>query len=245
MAPHRMKVRGVIELLSSLTAPYDPNGLDLYFSTETAKLRPNSPEEFLKQLQDRPAKGLPDFRHRFATIIENYQSKFGKRNTFSRLRHPNSTPSKGPRPLSLYVLTDGIWDRDCNLVTEIKALVALLLEHHLPNKHVGIQFIRFGNDAVAKERLKHLDAGLGLGLYVIFHYYLPTLDVLASYYYTSLLDSIHKLTAASIYRDVVDTTSADGNVWKMLLGAVNDWYDNDHDGDGDDEDDFTSIQERP
>ncbi|KAL9033583.1 MAG: hypothetical protein Q9180_005869, partial [Flavoplaca navasiana] len=36
--------------------------------------------------------------------------------------------------------------------------------------------------------------------------------------------------------DVVDTTSADGNVWKMLLGAVNDWYDNDGDSDDDDED---------
>ena len=185
MAPHRAKVERVIELLSSLTAPYDPDGLDLYFSTESTKQRPKSPEEFMRLLQVRPAKDLPDFRDRFATIIDKYKSKFGKRNTLSKIRHPNSTPSKGPRRLSLYVLTDGIWDRKCNLITEIQDLVALLLEHHKPNKYVGIQFIRFGNDALAKERLKHLDAGLGLGLYVIFHYYLHTLDVLAPYCYNS------------------------------------------------------------
>ena len=44
------------------------------------------------------------------------------------------------------------------------------------------------------------------------------------------------LTGTSAYRDAIDTTSADGNVWKMLLGAVNDWYDNDPYEDIDDED---------
>ena len=173
MALHRTKVEKVIELLSSLAAPYDPDGLDLYFSTESTKQRPKSPEEFLKLLQDRPANGLPDFRQRFATIIENYQSRFGKRNTLSKLRHPNSTPSKGPRPLSLYVLTDGTWP-NCTLITEIENLVHLLVEHKLPNKYVGIQFIRFGDDPKGRQRLEHLDAGLGLKLYVALCQYLQT-----------------------------------------------------------------------
>ena len=30
-----------------------------------------------------------------------------------------------------------------------------------------------------------------------------------------------------IYRDVIDTTPANGSVWKMLLGAVNDTFDDD------------------
>ena len=175
MALHRTKVEQVVELLSSLTAPYDPDGLDLYFSTESTKQKPQkpkNPEEFLKLLRDRPAQGLPDFRQRFATIIEKYQSRFGKRNTLSRLLHPNSTPSKGPRPLSLYVLTDGIWDPKCTLVTEIKNLVDLVDEHKKSNKYVGIQFIRFGNDPTGRQRLEHLDAGLGLKLYVALCQYL-------------------------------------------------------------------------
>lgn len=61
---------------------------------------------------------------------------------------------------------------------------------------------------------------------------------------TILLGSHHILTPAFTSRDVVDTTSADGNVWKMLLGAVNDWYDNDQDGDRDEEDEMPGNQAR-
>ncbi|KAL8894790.1 MAG: hypothetical protein Q9192_004050, partial [Flavoplaca navasiana] len=206
MQPHRKEVEEVVELLSALTQPYDPDGLDLYFSTEPTKLRPNTPEKLLKYLRERPARGRPDFGQRFAKIIEDYQSRFGKSNTWARLRHPNSTPSKGPRPLSLYVLTNGVWDPKCTLIKEVKNLVALLQEYRCPNKYVGIQFIRFGDDREAKKRLKTLDASLGLPL------------------------------------DVIDTTPADGNVWKMLLGAVNDWYDNDGESDEDGEDDVPTIQ---
>lgn len=38
-------------------------------------------------------------------------------------------------------------------------------------------------------------------------------------------------------RDLVDTTPADGNVWKMLLGPLNPWFDNDTEEEDDDEDD--------
>ncbi|KAL8851616.1 MAG: hypothetical protein Q9221_003453 [Calogaya cf. arnoldii] len=166
MGPHRKQVEEVVELLSTLTQPYDPDGLDLYFSTESGKLRPETPRKCLKYLRERPAHGLPDFRQRFAKIINDYQSRFGKSNTlkWDKWKHPKSTPSKGPRPLSLYVLTDGVWDPKCTLITEVKNLVALLQEYKYPNKYVGIQFIRFGNDPKGKERLKTLDSGLGLEL---------------------------------------------------------------------------------
>ena len=167
MKTHRPKVERVLELLATLTQPYDPDGLDLYFTTESGRLKPKSPDEFLKYLEQRPAHGQPDFRQRFASIIDHYQSKFGKRNILSKALHPNSTPSKGPRPLSLYVLTDGVWDPRCTLITEIKNLAAFLQKHEKPNKYVGIQFIRFGQDANGKKRLKTLDdlndiEGLGL-----------------------------------------------------------------------------------
>ena len=34
--------------------------------------------------------------------------------------------------------------------------------------------------------------------------------------------------------DIIDTEPANGNVWKMLLGAVNHWFDDNPDDDGDD-----------
>ncbi|KAL8726824.1 MAG: hypothetical protein Q9166_006440 [cf. Caloplaca sp. 2 TL-2023] len=191
MKPHNENVKRVLELLSSLTKHYDPNGLDLYFTTDYKKYKPSSNKKVLKIFDEHPPYGLPDMRARFAAIIEPYQARFGKRNTLSRLVHPSSTPSRGPRRLSLYVLTDGVWDPDCNLITEIRALVASLQREDMANKYIGIQFIRFGADDVGKKRLETLDSELALEL------------------------------------DVIDTTPADGNVWKMLFGAVNDWFDGD------------------
>ena len=44
------------------------------------------------------------------------------------------------------------------------------------------------------------------------------------------------LTESFTCRDVIDTTPADGNVYKMLLGSVNDWFHGDRDEDTDKDD---------
>ena len=160
MEPHREQVRKVLELLSYLTKDFDPDGLDLYFTTDPEKLKPKNNAQMLKELDCRPAHGYPDMRERFAAITGEYQNRFGKRNKFSKIRHPNSTPWKGPRRLSLYVLTDGVWHNKCTLRTEVKTLVEYLIGHKLTNKQIGIQFIRFGNNQTGIDRLKVLDSGL-------------------------------------------------------------------------------------
>lgn len=37
--------------------------------------------------------------------------------------------------------------------------------------------------------------------------------------------------ANELRRDIVDAEPADGNVWKMLLGSLDKWFDGDKDGD--------------
>lgn len=162
MRPHYEKARKVTELLASLTEPYDPNGLDLYFATDAKNYKPKGNRKVLRLFDEHPPKGLADMRARFASILELYQDQFGKSNTLSKILHPKSTPSKGPRRLSLYVLTDGVWDPECTLVTEIKALVTALQKADMPNKHIGIQFIRFGDSPLGIRRLDTLNSGLQL-----------------------------------------------------------------------------------
>lgn len=41
----------------------------------------------------------------------------------------------------------------------------------------------------------------------------------------------------------MDTTYAGGNIWKMLLGAVNDWFDDDHDGDSEDDEEGGDVED--
>ena len=170
MIPHRAQARKVLELLSYMLGPTDPDGPDLYFATYSKKLKPVGSYAMLEQFDKQPATSSADLRQRFAYILEDYQKKFGKANIFGKLRHPNSTPMKGPRKFTLYVLTDGVWRPHINLVEEVKTLVKHMVTHNIPNKHIGIQFIRFGDHAIGKKRLSRLDSKsrLGVELYVSF-----------------------------------------------------------------------------
>lgn len=163
MSQYRPEVKKVLELLSYMVGDHDPDGLDLYFTTSPKKLRPKNEYRILQELESRPATGLPDIRQRFANILEKYQSKFGKIN-IRWIFHPFSTPFRGPRKLSLYVLTDGVWQPNTNLHQEIRTLVQCLIEHKLTNKQIGIQFIRFGHNWKGMKRLEKLDYGLNLDL---------------------------------------------------------------------------------
>ena len=167
MEPHRDQVEMVLETLWPIVAKHDPDGPDLYITTDMKKLKPKFDYQMLKELKSRPAKDAPDMRHCFAQIIENYQNQFGIRNIKSKLLHWKDTPSKGPRKLSLYVLTDGVWQTRTDLQQVIRTLVDHLTEHKLTNKQNGIQFIRFGNDERGIKRLEKLDSGLNLKLYVL------------------------------------------------------------------------------
>ena len=166
MKPYRDEVEKVLELLWAMVEKHDPDGADLYITSDMQALKPKTDSRALQELRSRPAKYAPDMRYCFAQIIEKYQSKFGKRNIGSKLLHPKATPAKGPRKLSLYVLTDGVWQTKTDLKQVIRTLVDHLIQHKLTNKQIGIQFIRFGNDERGMKRLEKLDSGLDLALYV-------------------------------------------------------------------------------
>ena len=164
MAPYREDVRKVLDLLAYMLLESDPDGLDLYFTDDGKKLKYKNHPSILKEFDEHPSTGTPDMRERFAAITETYQEKFGKTNRLARLLRKKNIPSKGPRRLSLYVLTDAVWQPKMTLTMEIDTLVNLLLDHHLTNKQIGIQFIRFGHDKKGIKRLDKLDADMKLKL---------------------------------------------------------------------------------
>ncbi|KAL8938633.1 MAG: hypothetical protein Q9211_003117 [Gyalolechia sp. 1 TL-2023] len=229
MEPHKDQVRDVLELLSSLTARYDSNGLDLYFTTEPKKkYSPTSNRRVLELFDEHPPHSLADMRACLASILEPYQARFGQKDRLSWIRHPNYMPSIGPRKLSLYILTDGVWDPECDLIMEITTLAAGLQKEGTPKKPVSIQFILFGDNASAVERLEKLNSGLPLESCV----YSPLFNI-ANCFTTFIPISLpavwrcHTDLTFLNFRDIVDTTPATGNVWKMLLGPLNPWIDDD------------------
>ena len=158
MNAHWSQVKRLFGLLSYMVRDCDSNGLDLYFTNTSKTVNSSSMSTLMGELGTRTPKGLPDMRSRFGDIIEEYRSKFGKRRSRSFGRKSD------PRKLSLYVLTDAVWQPKIDLTTPIRTLVKSLEDHNLTNKQIGIQFIQFGDNPDCTQRLQKLDSGLKLSL---------------------------------------------------------------------------------
>ena len=80
------------------------------------------------------------------------------------------------RPLSIYILTDGVWQGGGNPEVPMLGLVETLKNYNLTRNQVGIQFISFGDDAGGLERMHDLDEmskGFGLEKSVCQEFYSP------------------------------------------------------------------------
>ena len=147
--------------------------------------------------------GETNFAGRLDTILSEFIQKL-KKNPFV----------KRPRPMSIYVLTNAIWQgadsvglRDHHREHVARAIVrtvADLEDLRVEDKMLGIQFIRFGDDPCFNTKP-------------------PNMGRLAYF------DHGMKADYTNMKRDICDTTSAKGNVWKMMLGSINPYWDDDPD----------------
>ena len=132
----------------------DDDGLEMWFTVSGEEVRFSDTKKAVTHLKRMRPSGLANFDLRLGKILERYQKVFqhkaGKRGFFW-LRTPQDV-----KPLSLYVLTDGSWASGSDAVAPIEKIIKL----SLPDRQVGIQFIRFGNHLKGIERLEYLDKGL-------------------------------------------------------------------------------------
>ena len=157
-------MRNVLKVLAIVIRPADPDGPDLYFTGPYRKHKRQNVQAMLSAFDSTPLHKSPDMRGCLAQILEAYQGRFGKVNWFEKMRNPKQTPTKQPRKLNLYILTDGIWQPNTDLVQEIRTQVAHLLDRRLTDKQIGIQFIRFGNAPQSIQKMRKLDSELNLDL---------------------------------------------------------------------------------
>jgi hypothetical protein len=156
MEPHWEWLIKVFEALTYILKDVDPNGLDLFFTNcrETLK-KTEKTSSLVNMVKSRSEllKGTTDINLRLSEILDTYQTELEKPKTFWR---------KSVLPMNLYILTDGIWEPNCDAAGPITNLVNKLNKLHKGRVQVGIQFISFGNNAEAIDRLNILDSGLGL-----------------------------------------------------------------------------------
>lgn len=156
MAPHWKSLTKVFETLSYILKDVDPNGLDLSFTVSPDTLKKTKRTSKLVEMvksHSNHLKGTTDMNLKLTEILDAYQTELEK---------PKSFFSKPVLPLNLYILTDGIWEPNCDAAKPIENLVSKLKKLDKGRIQVGIQFISFGNNAAALERLDILDSRLGL-----------------------------------------------------------------------------------
>jgi len=217
MKPHWNKsndspgVVKVFEALSYLVKETDDDGIDLLFTVSGDRVSDRKSTKKLVQLvKEREHKGDTDINLRLNRLFEDYKAEFEKKK--SRF----SKDLKKVKPLSLYILTNGVWEKGSDLSEIIRLLVKRLEDIGKTREQVGIEFISFGADPVGLGRMEYLDSELSLSMYVVFHVF------------TFSSDS-NKTNRIIYYRDIIDHEPSDGNVWKMLLGSFNNTWDNDDD----------------
>lgn len=165
----------------------DPNGSELRFIISDLRKEAKHTTgqvEMVKNREYQRLRGESNFAQRLDSIFTEYQQKLTKKSL--------------TRPISIYVLTDGVWQggrQEIRVGNAIERMVKFLEKGNYPDNMVGVQFIRFGDDPEGVERLRWLDEALP--------------------------------KERGLKRDICDTTAAHGNVWKMMLGSINDYWDDD------------------
>lgn len=159
MAPHWEAVIDVLEALSYILKTVDPNGLDLSFTVSSDSLEDcKKTSRLVDMTKTRRLKGTTDMNLKLTSLLDEYQNALTKGRS-------NSIFRRAVRPMNLYILTDGVWEKDCDVEAPIRSLVQKLVELGKGRIQVGIQFISFGNNTSALTRMDHLDSGLGLKPY--------------------------------------------------------------------------------
>ena len=165
------EVADYVDILSYMVKRQDPDGIDLcYFnSSEHIKGSKNS-SKLSVAVKGHKFSGVSSPEHSLVKILDSYGQELQsyvtrERDYQSRIQRPrpslflNSQAPKLPRPLSVYVLTDGAWELggDDHLENSIKNLIRDLEAAKCAQTQIGIQFIRFGNHISGIERLNALD----------------------------------------------------------------------------------------
>ena len=151
MKAHEAEVKRILDILAYLVKNSDPDGLELYFTCSKQHFKEKDPSKLVAKLNNNKPGGLTDIRIRLNSIIDNFIQGFDRNWLMKKL--------KPVRSLTIYVLTDGIWQPDTDLTQPLKRLVKMLDEYG--QYEVGILFISFGNGAAALQRLNNLDDNLG------------------------------------------------------------------------------------
>ena len=159
MGQHWAEVKSVFEALAYLVKPMGPDGIELQFANSREL---NGREKHRKGLTKRLEKVKPNGQCQMGIALSDILPKYyqNQRQTLS-VKRTFGSPRVVEKPtVNIYILTDAVWSPGEHSLSTIKDHIAKLVNHLAAigrPVRIGIQFIRFGNDEIGKQRLDILD----------------------------------------------------------------------------------------
>ncbi|KAI4948051.1 hypothetical protein J4E91_006044 [Alternaria rosae] len=159
MKPYWKEVQRVFEALAYLVKHMDPDGIELHFANSPEhKGRSKDRKSLTKKFERVKPYGQCQMGIALSNILPLYYQNSHQKSTSKRSSLSLRVEEKPP--VNIYILTDGVWSPESYCVSTIQAHITNLVNNLWKAgklQHVGIQFIRFGNDVIGKQRLDYLD----------------------------------------------------------------------------------------
>ncbi|KAF4460656.1 kinase domain-containing [Fusarium albosuccineum] len=154
MGIHVATIRNRFKILAYLAKQFDPDGVELYFSSRPSKRHSGDTTRLLTKFSEQQWDQI-SFEDRMGTFVDEV--------VIPRLKSWRQMFkfAKPPKPLTIFILTDGQWGVNkrgaAGVEKPIKRLIDEIISKKLSRTQVALQFLRFGHDADGKRYLEYLD----------------------------------------------------------------------------------------
>ncbi|KAF7682277.1 hypothetical protein GT037_001253 [Alternaria burnsii] len=155
MQQHWREVKKVFEALAYLVKLMGPDGIELRFVNSCEH---DDRQKHRNGLMKNFEKVKPGGQCHMGIALNKILPKY-YRNQMDKRSFRSSRVEEKP-PVNIYILTDGVWSQGQECLSTIQDQITHLVNHLWETgrlEHVGIQFIRFGDNEIGRQRLDILD----------------------------------------------------------------------------------------
>lgn len=174
MEAHWDEATYLLETLVMKAKHYDDDGMELFFTLSRASAKGKDESKFRDKMREqRPRKGTGMNTDMVAPIERIFKRYFDKLDEYDDRKRKGKKPKEERKEaLTLIVLTDGVWAamrHSDDVFDYMKTVLLKELERRkilrFTERPVSIEFVQFGNDDDATERLRALDDDMEFGGY--------------------------------------------------------------------------------
>jgi hypothetical protein len=167
MRTHWDEMCQLFGILAYMVKKSDEDGIDMYFTMTEQKYNSKDVSDLVDIVSKRKnhLDGHSNINLRLDQVLSEYNRAL-KNEIMLRKAGSAYAPADDKKPLTIYVFTNALWSKRSDPTKAIKNIVDSLVSLGCAKSRVGIQFISFGKNQEALDRLDRYDSGLGFDLYV-------------------------------------------------------------------------------